>query len=406
MHNKIGKIFIVSFAIISFIFTIKNLIIYRKSKYLNDIYFKLPFLINSRKICNEYQKLLEKSLNSSFSASIINDKGKIIASYNGSKLRIPASNLKLFSTAYTLSKYDVSDSLNTSIFKDNLNNFYLIGSGDPDLSIEDLYTLLNKIDFKNNFNFYIIEIDKKTQWPKGWNDVDKLYSYGSPITSLAIKSNQYKNLDINYVKDIIDNYLSIYYPTISYDLSIREYEKKLLKGLKLISQIKSVPIISLVTLANSESHNFTAESLYKNSSNSWNYNNYKNINIWLKRKGLPVKNISINDASGLSRDNRLTTNLTALFLHKMRYSKQFDFYNSSLSLMGKRGTLSNKMQNTEIAGRFFGKTGTLSNVFSLSGYLYKDNDVISISIMQNSKYIDINRSFKLIENINKLDKCY
>ena len=406
MHNKIGKIFIVSFAIISFIFTIKNLIIYRKSKYLNDIYFKLPFLINSRKICNEYQKLLEKSLNSSFSASIINDKGKIIASYNGSKLRIPASNLKLFSTGYTLSKYDVSDSLNTSIFKDNLNNFYLIGSGDPDLSIEDLYTLLNKIDFKNNFNFYIIEIDKKTQWPKGWNDVDKLYSYGSPITSLAIKSNQYKNLDINYVKDVIDNYLKIYYPTISYDLSIREYEKKLLKGLKLIRQIKSVPIMSLVTLANSESHNFTAESLYKNSSNSWNYNKYKNIKNWLKRKGLPVKNISINDASGLSRDNRLTTNLTALFLHKMRYSKQFDFYNSSLSLMGKRGTLSNKMQNTEIAGRFFGKTGTLSNVFSLSGYLYKDNDVISISIMQNSKYIDINRSFKLIENINKLDKCY
>ena len=406
MHNKIGKIFIVSFAIISFIFTIKNLIIYRKSKYLNDIYFKLPFLINSRKICNEYQKLLEKSLNPSFSTSIINDKGKIIASYNGSKLRIPASNLKLFSTGYTLSKYDVSDSLNTSIFKDNLNNFYLIGSGDPDLSIEDLYNLLNKIDFKNNFNFYIIEIDKKTQWPKGWNDVDKLYSYGSPITSLAIKSNQNKNLDINHVKDIIDNYLSIYYPTISYDLSIREYEKKLLKGLKLISQIKSVPIISLVTLANSESHNFTAESLYKNSSNSWNYNKYKNIKNWLKRKGLPVKNISINDASGLSRDNRLTTNLTALFLHKMRYSKQFDFYNSSLSLMGKRGTLSNKMQNTEIAGRFFGKTGTLSNVFSLSGYLYKDNDVISISIMQNSKYIDINRSFKLIENINKLDKCY
>tara|TARA_B100000614_G_scaffold42751_1_gene35673 strand:+ start:3898 stop:5118 length:1221 start_codon:yes stop_codon:yes gene_type:complete len=406
MQNKIRNIFIIFLTIFSFLFAVKYLINNRKLKLLNEIYFKSPFLLSTKGICNDYQRLIEKSLNPSFSASIINDKGKIIASYNGSKLRIPASNLKLFSTAYTLSFLDVSDSLDTSIFKDNLNNYYLIGSGDPDLSIEDLEQLLNKINFENNINFYVLEVNKKNQWPKGWIEADKIYTYGSPITTLAIKSNENKSIDINFVKNIINNFLKYNNPSISYDLSILEYNGNYIKKLKRINSIKSSPILSLITLANSESHNFTAESIYKNASKSWNFNDYKKIKGWLRRKGFPIREITINDASGLSRENRLTTNLTALFLHKMRYSKQFDFYNSSLSLMGKRGTLSNRMINTEVAGNFFGKTGTLSNVFALSGYLYKDNEILSISIIQNNTFIDKNKPFNLLDEIYKLEKCY
>ena len=406
MQNNYRKLFFLLTVVFSLVLIFIYLVNFRKIKLFNDIYFRLPIMLKGKKVCKEYQNLLDTSLNSTFSASIINDKGKIIGSYNGNKLRIPASNLKLLSTAYTLSKYNISDSLNTSIYRDNSNNYYLIGSGDPDLSINDLNKLLNKINFKNNFNFYILEIDKRKKWPNGWTEEDKLYSYGSPITSLAIKSNQNNYIDIYYVKNLIDNYFKINYPSYNFNLSLLDFNKKHVKNLKLVSQIKSNPIISLITLANSESHNFTAESLYKNASNSWNDNTYTKIKYWLKFKGLPVKNILINDASGLSRDNRLTTNLAALFLHKIRYSKQFEFYNSSLSILGIRGTLSNRSKNTEIASRFFGKTGTLSNVFALSGYLYKDNDILSVSIIQNSNKININKSFVLLNNIYKLKKCY
>ena len=89
----------------------------------------------------------------------------------------------------------------------------------------------------------------------------------------------------------------------------------------------------------------------------------------------------------------------------MRYSKQFKFYNSSLSLIGERGTLSNKKKNTELSGRFFGKTGNLSNVFALSGYLYKDNDMLTLSVIQNSRNIDTYKTFELIHSIYKLEKC-
>ncbi len=406
MKNKISKLILIALAFFSFYLLIEYLILNRKIKYLNQIYYNLPILINRTKICKDYQDLLKNSLNSSFSASIINDKGKVIGSYNGNKLRIPASNLKLFSTAYTLSYLDISENLATSLYKDSSNNYYLVGSGDPDLSFDDIRNLLEKIKFKKNFNFYILEINNKKKWPKGWTDEDKLYSYGSPITSLAIKSNQNKYIDIFYFKKVIEDYLKINYPSISFKLSIVEFSEFRNKNLRLINQIISSPILSLITLANSESHNFTAESLYKNASNSWNDNKYNKMKNWLKFKGLPVKNIYINDASGLSRDNRLTTNLTALFLHKMRYSRDFQFYKSSLSILGTRGTLSNRMKYSKVANRFFGKTGTLSNVFALSGYLYKNDEIIAISIIQNSSNVDIDKTFKLINDIYKLKKCY
>ena len=172
-----------------------------------------------------------------------------------------------------------------------------------------------------------------------------------------------------------------------------------------IDSINSNPIISLITLANSESHNFTAESLFKSASNTWNEINYEKLQYWLKNRGLPVSNTILADASGLSRSNRITTKLISEFLNKMKYSKNFSIYQSSLSVIGVRGTLANRFQNSELTGKFFVKTGTLSNVFALSGYLYKNNKPLVISIIQNSETIDIDQTFKLIKDIYHLDPC-
>jgi len=70
-----------------------------------------------------------------------------------------------------------------------------------------------------------------------------------------------------------------------------------LKNIKEINKIYSTPILSLLTLTNSESHNFTAESLFKNASNTWNDNNYIKLKRWLENKGLPVTNAYFADAS-------------------------------------------------------------------------------------------------------------
>lgn len=89
----------------------------------------------------------------------------------------------------------------------------------------------------------------------------------------------------------------------------------------------------------------------------------------------------------------------------MRYSNDFKAYQSTLSIMGLRGTLANRFVNSELSGKFFGKTGTLSNVFALSGYLYKNGEPIIISIIQNSNNIDKEKAFKLLRDVYYIKSC-
>ena len=126
---------------------------------------------------------------------------------------------------------------------------------------------------------------------------------------------------------------------------------------------------------------------------------------WLENKGLPVTNTYFADASGLSRKNKITTKLVVLFLDKMKYSNNFKAYQSSLAIMGIRGTLAKRFVNSELSGKFFGKTGTLSNAFALSGFLYKNEKPIIVSIIQNSNYIDKEKAFKLLRDLYYLKSC-
>ena len=89
----------------------------------------------------------------------------------------------------------------------------------------------------------------------------------------------------------------------------------------------------------------------------------------------------------------------------MRYSKNFQAYQSTLAIMGERGTLAKRFVNSELSGKFFGKTGTLSNVFALSGFLYKNDKPIIISIIQNSNKIDKEKAFKLLRDLYYLKSC-
>ena len=405
MIKKIYSFFFIVLVLVTSPFLIRYLLANQKITILNSIYFNFPGIINKNKKCPTYDALLNQTLDDSFSVSIINNKGEIISSYNEDVPRLPASNQKLFSSAYVLSKYKLNNNLKTSLFK-NKNDYYLRGQGDPDLNYEHIIELISNVKENKIINFNIVEIDSKLYWPNGWTNTDKLYEYGSPITSLAIESNHNKYDDIYALKNFIKNYLKNKFPNSKIYVNFFDSEKTFyLKNFKEINKVYSTPILSLLTLTNSESHNFTAESLFKNASNTWNDNDYIKLKRWLENKGLPVTNAYFADASGLSRKNKITTKLVGLFLDKMRYSNDFKAYQSTLSIMGVRGTLAKRFINTELAGKFFGKTGTLSNVFALSGYLYKNDKPIIISIIQNSNKIDKEKAFKLLREVYYMKSC-
>ena len=405
MIKKIYSFFFIVLVLVTSPFLIRYLLANQKITILNSIYFNFPGIITKNKICPTYDALLNQTLDDSFSVSIINNKGEIISSYNEDVPRLPASNQKLFSSAYVLSKYKLNNNLKTSLFK-NKNDYYLHGQGDPDLNYEHIIELISNVKENKIINFNIVEIDSKLYWPNGWTNTDKLYEYGSPITSLAIESNHNKYDDIYALKNFIKNYLKDKFPNSRIYINFFDSEKTFyLKNFKEINKVYSTPILSLLTLTNSESHNFTAESLFKNASNTWNDNNYIKLKRWLENKGLPATNAYFADASGLSRKNKITTKLVVLFLDKMRYFNDFKAYQSTLSITGVRGTLAKRFVNSELSGKFFGKTGTLSNVFALSGFLYKNEKPIIISIIQNSNKIDKEKAFKLLRDLYYLKSC-
>ncbi len=405
MIKKIYSFFFIVLVLVTSPFLIRYLLANQKITILNSIYFNFPGIITKNKICPTYDALLNQTLDDSFSVSIINNKGEIISSYNEDVPRLPASNQKLFSSAYVLSKYKLNNNLKTSLFK-NKNDYYLHGQGDPDLNYENIIELISNVKENKIINFNIVEIDSKLYWPNGWTNTDKLYEYGSPITSLAIESNHNKYDDIYALKNFIKNYLKNKFPNSKIYIDFFDSEKTFyLKNIKEINKVYSTPILSLLTLTNSESHNFTAESLFKNASNTWNDNNYIKLKRWLENKGLPATNAYFADASGLSRKNKITTKLVVLFLDKMRYFNDFKAYQSTLSITGVRGTLAKRFVNSELSGKFFGKTGTLSNVFALSGFLYKNEKPIIISIIQNSNKIDKEKAFKLLRDLYYLKSC-
>jgi len=404
--KKIYSFFLIVLVLVTSPFLIRYLLANQKITILNSIYFNFHGIITKNKKCPTYDALLNQTLDDSFSVSIINNKGEIISSYNDEVPRLPASNQKLFSSAYVLSKYKLNNNLKTSLLKKNKNNYYLLGQGDPDLNYEHIIELISNVKENKIINFNILEIDSKLYWPNGWTNTDKLYEYGSPITSLAIESNHNKYDDIYSLRNFIKNYLKNKFPNAKIYLDFLDSEKTFyLKNIKEIDKIYSNPILSLLTLTNSESHNFTAESLFKNASNTWNDNDYIKLKRWLENKGLPITNAYFADASGLSRKNNITTKLVVLFLDKMRYFNDFKAYQSTLSITGVRGTLAKRFVNSELSGKFFGKTGTLSNVFALSGYLYKNEKPIIISIIQNSNKIDKEKAFNLLRDLYYLKSC-
>jgi D-alanyl-D-alanine carboxypeptidase/D-alanyl-D-alanine-endopeptidase (penicillin-binding protein 4) len=77
----------------------------------------------------------------------------------------------------------------------------------------------------------------------------------------------------------------------------------------------------------------------------------------------------IRDGSGLSRHDMLSPETIVRVLDAMRRGANFDVYYASLPVAGVDGTLEQRMRGTAAEGNVRGKTGTLSNVRSLSGYV-------------------------------------
>jgi len=365
-------------------------------------------------ICLPMQNKLEDytyNFNSNISISILDDSGNFIVDINGKIPRIPASNQKILSSAFSLDKLGPYYTLNTSLKEINDGSLYIEASGDPDFDKNHLIELINDLTLTNynpslKIPIIIKRSKKKEWWPSSWSYADRKEVYGAPITNYSLASNS----SSNSLNNPIDNFI--------YELETALRKKKLsnkyfvktvnedhhIEYSSTIKVIKSAPLYILLNLVNSESHNFTAEVIFRNSLNDWSHDfpNTKYTN-WLKDQNFNTDNFIFADASGLSRDNRVTTYGLSQFLRRMKLNRYSDYYFSSFSIVGVRGSLANVNAPINLKGRILAKSGRLNNVRSVSGIIIGEGKIFSIIVnnMDNST----NHIMNILSIVDKTDNC-
>ncbi len=160
------------------------------------------------------------------------------------------------------------------------------------------------------------------------------------------------------------------------------------------------PIDSVVVYTNKESDNLGAEmllytlALNDSSALATRENGLEAVSRFIDSLGFKSENYSIADGSGVSRYNLVSAELLAECLKYFYYRNPglFNLLYSSFPIGGVDGTLEKRFINTKSYNNIHAKTGTLSGVSALSGYITSANQhMLAFSILlenytEKSKY--------------------
>lgn len=156
-----------------------------------------------------------------------------------------------------------------------------------------------------------------------------------------------------------------------------------------LASVDSPPLAELVKTMNKDSNNLYAELLLRllgtphtPLTTPSDQLGIQTITKFLAKTGITSDRLLIADGSGLSRHNLITPMVIVKLLQFMANNSVF---RDSLAIAGVDGTLANRFQNPLTQGNLIAKTGTISGVAALSGYVIPANYAqLAFSIMINN----------------------
>lgn len=159
-----------------------------------------------------------------------------------------------------------------------------------------------------------------------------------------------------------------------------------------IAKIDSPPLSELVKEANQNSNNLYAEVLLRTLGAQTSNSSERTIldrglvslTHTLNQFGINQTEVELADGSGLARQNWSTPAALIKVLQAMSQEPEGKYFRNSLSIAGVSGTLQNRFQDSPAKGIARAKTGTLTGVTALSGYIEPPNySPIAFSIIIN-----------------------
>ena len=383
----------------------------------------LPDLQQRGRSCAPLQQSLNRLLApvaSSWSVSVVNSNGDLLGDINGAMARIPASNQKLISTAFALDQLGPDFRLRTQLVQKTDGTLELKGQGDPDLGIAGLQRFAMAAmgqggalgTSTGSVKLMIREEPRQNWWPSDWHPADRAYAYGAPITRLALTSNSlggavsdpYSRLETLFKKEVKRRGGSI---EVKQGQPIRNNQRQhQAEELIVLHEETSAPMHALLSLANTESHNFTAEVLLRQASNQWDVRAASAAaHLWMQKQGIPIQGLRVADGSGLSRNNRVSSQTISALLMRMDQHPYASYYQASMAIAGRRGTLRNYFIGSPIQGKFWGKTGTISGVRSVSGILQTNDGPRYVSMISNGASRPNATIGQILRTVNNLSPC-
>lgn len=192
------------------------------------------------------------------------------------------------------------------------------------------------------------------------------------------------------------------------------------EGARVLATHESRPLSLIVETMMKSSDNLFADCLFKKVGQSrfgapgtWQKGSKAIRDFLAVTVGLNVEKLVVLDGSGLSRYNLISPHHFTSFLTWMH--GQFDCnseFAAALPISGVNGTLKDRMTEEDLIGRIRAKTGTMTGLSSLCGYVTtKEGETLAFSILQNgftgkeSKYKTLieDQICSLLVNLQKND---
>jgi D-alanyl-D-alanine carboxypeptidase/D-alanyl-D-alanine-endopeptidase (penicillin-binding protein 4) len=178
--------------------------------------------------------------------------------------------------------------------------------------------------------------------------------------------------------------------------------------IKVVSEIISPPLDSIIAVLNRESVNLYAENLVKELGKKFKGEGSTEAGTevvleFLKKAGIKTDGMFIMDGSGLSVQDAVNSRgIAMLLLYMKRSGKHFEDYYISLPGAGKEGTLKDCFKDPVFNDRLKAKSGTLLRVKGYAGYFTTmSGKEMIFSIIVNNFSGSSSRIISFIEEIIK-----
>ena len=171
----------------------------------------------------------------------------------------------------------------------------------------------------------------------------------------------------------------------------------------LLATYISPPLSELIAVVNKPSHNFFADQILRTlGCHAGDEGSFKEgakvVKKWLKKIGAPnADSFLMQDGSGLARRSFVEpAQICSILRYMINKEETGKYFYDSLPIAGVDGDLKNRMKSAPTKGNVHAKTGFISHVRSLSGYVTAANgEMLVFSMIANNFTVPVSHANKL-----------